>query len=256
MKTKKIIVAGPLVKEAIYPRGSAHDSPRMRGAKRKLSSEAQQRMNAKYSWQKLELQLAANYGPGDLWVTLTYDDAHLPETRAKAETCFKYFLAKFRKCRGKKAAPVVHWCTEHKHEHEDPLQHRRWHHHFVVNATGDDFEAIRRCWIYGTNVQIEVIRIDSDHSYEALARYMCKEAKDRPGLRSWSCTRNAKRPEVETFPVPDDTPLQPPKGATVYEESAERTEYGSMRYIKYLAPNWRKGMRRPRARKPKPKSRR
>ena len=90
------------------------------------------------------------------------------------------------------------------------------------------------------------MKIDKDHSYEALARYMCKEAKDRPGLRSWSCTRNAKRPEVETFPVPDDTPLNAPKGATVYEESSDRTEFGSFRYIKYLAPNWRKIRRRPR----------
>ena len=44
MKTKKIIQAGALVLEAVYPRGSAHDSPRTRAGKRKLSSEAQQRM--------------------------------------------------------------------------------------------------------------------------------------------------------------------------------------------------------------------
>lgn len=249
MKTKKIISAGPLVLEAVYPRGSAHDSPRARGAKRKLSSEAQQRMNAKYSYQKLELQLAANYGPGDLWVTVTYDDEHLPKDRAEAELRLKYFLRKLRAVRGRKSAPVVHWCTEHKHEHESHWEDRRWHHHFFLNATGRDYEQIRACWIYGANIHIEPLVIDKDHSYEALARYMCKEAKDRPGLRSWSCTRNAKRPEVECFPVPDDTPLQPPKGATVYEEAGERTEFGSYRYIKYLAPNWRKVYRRPSARR-------
>lgn len=249
MKTKKIISAGPLVLEAVYPRGSAHDSPRQRAAKRKLSSEAQQRMNAKYSWQKLELQLAVNYGPGDLWVTVTYDDEHLPKTRAEADLRFKYFLRKLREARGKKAEPVVHWNAEHKHDHEDHWQHRRWHHHFFLNATGNDFELIRSCWIYGSNIQIEILTIDKDHSYEALARYMCKEAKDRPGLRTWSCTRNAKRPEIETFPVPDDTPLQAPKGATVYEEASDRTEFGSFRYIKYLAPNWRKAYRRPSAKR-------
>lgn len=251
-KTKKIIVAGPLVLETIYPRGSAHDTPRQRAGKRRLSSEAQQRMNRKYSYQKLELQLAANYLPGDLWVTVTYDDAHLPASRAKADACFKYFLKKLRQARGRKAQPVVHWCTEHKHEHDDPLQHRRWHHHFLVNSTGADYEMIRRCWIYGCNIDFDVLRIDKDRSYEALARYMTKEDKDRPGLHSWSYTRNAKHPEMETFPVPDDTPLQAPKGATVYEEASDRTEYGSYRYVKYLAPNWRKGVRRPR---PKPKRR-
>lgn len=252
MKTKKIISAGPLVKEAIYPRGKASDSPKVRAAKRKLSSEAQQRMNHKYSYQKLELQLAANYMPGDLWVTLTYDDTHLPGDRAEAEKCFKAFLRRLR-ARWKGSRPVVHWCTEHKNEHEDFYRHRRWHHHFCINATGADFELIRSCWIYGCNIEIRRIKIDKDHSYESLARYMCKEPRDRPGLRSWSYTRNAKHPEVETFAVPDDTPLQPPKGATVYEDAAERTEFGSFRYVKYLAPNWRRGYRRPR---PKPKRRR
>lgn len=249
MKTKKIVVAGPLVMEAIYPRGSAHDTPRQRAGKRKLSSEAQQRMNAKYSYQKLELQLAANYMPGDLWVTVTYDDEHLPESRAEAELRFKYFLRKLRAARGRKAAPVVHWCTEHKHEHEDYYQHRRWHHHFFLNASGDDFELIRRCWIYGSNIEIVTIKIDKDHSYESLARYMCKESRDRPGQRCWSYTRNAKHPETETFMVPDDTPLQAPRGATIFEEASDRTEYGSFRYVKYLAPNWRKGVRRPGARR-------
>ena len=252
-KMKKIIVAGPMVLEAIYPRGSAHDSPKQRAGKRKLSSEAQQRMNQKYSWQKLELQLAANYVPGDLWVTLTYDDEHLPQSRAQAERCFAYFLRKLRAARGRRSQPVIHWNSEHKHEHESYWEDRRWHHHFFVNATGADFETIRRCWIYGSNVHFEAVRIDKDHSYEAMAKYLCKEARDRPGLRSWSYPRNAKHPEVETFSVPDDTPLQPPKGATVYEEASERTEFGAYRYVKYLAPNWRRGIRRPR---PRPKRRR
>ena len=165
-------------------------------------------------------------------MTVTYDDEHLPKNRAEAELRFKYFLRKLRQARGRKsAAPVVHWCTEHKHDHEDFWQHRRWHHHFVLNATGNDYDLIRACWIYGANIEIEKLVIDKDHGYEALARYMCKEAKDRPGLRSWSCTRNAKRPEIETFPVPDDTPLQAPKGATVYEEAGERTEFGQYKYM-------------------------
>lgn len=84
-KWKKIIVAGPLVMETVYPGCARHDSPRARSSKRKLSSEAQKRMNAKYSYQKLELMLAANFLPGDLIVTLTYDDRHLPRSREEAK---------------------------------------------------------------------------------------------------------------------------------------------------------------------------
>ena len=244
MKTKKIVTAGPLVIEAIYPRGSAQDSPRVRAGKKKLSSEAQKRLNARHSYEKLELLLAANFVPGDWVVTFTYDPEHLPETRARADARLKEFrrrLAVRRRQRGAELRMV--WATE------NVFDQGRWHHHAVLNNAGEDFETLRALWSWGSDVEISAIRIDRDHSFEAIARYLCKEARERPGLRSWSYTRSCRQPEVETFAVPDDTPLQPPKGATVYEDQRHANEFGSWRVVKYLAPNWRKAVRRPRRRR-------
>ena len=53
MKTKKIIVAGALVREVIYTRAASRDRAVIRQAKRKVTTEAQQRLNARYSWEKL-----------------------------------------------------------------------------------------------------------------------------------------------------------------------------------------------------------
>ena len=240
MKTKKIISAGPLVIEAIYPRGTAHDAPRIRAGKKKLSSEAQKRMNAKHSYQKLELLLAANFVPGDWLVTFTYAPEALPETRAQANARLREFrrrLAARRKRHGRELRMV--WATE------NVFDQGRWHHHAVLNNAGEDFAELRALWTWGSDVEISVLRIDRDHSFEAVARYLCKEARERPGLRSWSYTRSCRQPEVETFPVPDDTPLQPPKGATVYEDARHQNEFGSWRVVKYLAPDWRRGVRRP-----------
>lgn len=240
MKTKKIISAGPLVIEAIYPRGAAHDTPRIRAGKKKLSSEAQKRMNAKHSYQKLELLLAANFVPGDWLVTFTYAPEALPETRAQANARLREFrrrLAARRKRHGRELRMV--WATE------NVFDQGRWHHHAVLNNAGEDFAELRALWTWGSDVEISVLRIDRDHSFEAIARYMCKEARERPGLRSWSYTRSCRQPEVETFAVPDDTPLQPPKGATVYEDARHSNEFGSWRVVKYLAPDWRRGVRRP-----------
>ena len=44
-KMKKIIVAGALVKEIIYPSIERRDNDKVRAAKRKVSTEAQRRMN-------------------------------------------------------------------------------------------------------------------------------------------------------------------------------------------------------------------
>ena len=234
-KMKKIIHAGALVIEAVYPRMDRRDSERARAAKRKASTEAQKRMNQIYSWQKLELMLAANFRPGDLVVTLTYDDAHLPESRKASELRLKYFrqqLTVHRVMTGQDL--VMIWNTEHKHGDG------RWHHHTVINATGDDYDLIRRLWIYGSDIEIKPLRVDKEKNYETLARYMCKEEGERLGQRKWSYTRNARKPEVETFRVEEDTTVQVPKGATEISVFSDSNQYGSARVIKYLAPGWEK----------------
>ena len=210
-KWKKIIVAGSLVLEAVYPAISGKDAPKVRQAKRKVSSAAQQRMNQKYSYQKLELMLAANFTRGDLIVTFTYDDDHLPGSRRQ---------------RGEELRMI--WCTEHRHGDG------RWHHHAAINATGDDFDEILRLWAQG-EVEITKLRADKEKNYESLARYMAKEEREKLGQRCWSYTRSCRTPEVEVMRVEADTPLNPPKGALVFEQASERTQYGSYQYIKYLA---------------------
>lgn len=245
-KTKKIIHAGAMVVEAVYPRVSRADTGRVRAAKQKASSEAQRRMNNIYSYQKLELMLAANFIPGDLVITLTSDDRHRPKERAQAAAQLKYFrgqLGRLRRGNGQELRMI--WSTEHKHGEG------RWHHHIVVNATGEDFEDIRRLWIYGDNIEINPLKIKGEMSYESLARYMAKEEREKLGLRSWSYSRNCRKPEVETFPVESDTQLEAPEGSTVLEIHGEGPEFACYKIIKYLAPGWK---RRPKV-KPKRRSR-
>ena len=236
-KWKKIVVAGPLVMETVYPRINSGDAPKVRGAKRKLSSAAQQRMNQIYSYQKLEFMLAANFVKGDLVCTFTYDDAHLPLTRKEAEGKLKYFRSKLSACRKKmKKQLVMFWNTEHRHGDG------RWHHHCVINSTGEDFELIQKLWGQG-RIEFRRLRVDKDKNYETQARYMCKEEKEKLGQRSWSYTRNVAKPECETFRVPDDTPLQAPKGTLVMQEASERNDYGSYKFVKYVYINSRSAVR-------------
>lgn len=239
-KWKKIIVAGPLVMETIYPSQNPRDSRTVRAGKKNLSSEAQQRMNQKYSYQKLELSLAANYVPGDLVVVLTYDDAHLPASRKAAEGKIKYFRAKLSAARkAKDQELVMHWNIEHKHRHENKLMDGRFHHHVVINSTGEDFELIRKLWGQGSVIEIKPLQVDRDKNYETLARYMAKEDRDKVGQRSWSYTRNAKKPEVDSFRIPNDTELLPPDGSTVLMDTGDVcTAYGHYRYLKYLTRGW------------------
>lgn len=250
MKMKKVIVAGALVKEVVYSAGgSRYDSPRARSGKRRVSSEALRRMNAIYSWQKLEFMLAANFSPGDLVIVLTYDDAHLPKNRAEAAAKLKYFRAKLAAARRSRGETLVmFWNEEHLHQDANYLEDGRWHHHIVVNSTGDDYNELLKLWGQG-EILIQKLRADKEKNYETLARYMCKEARDKPGQRSWSYTRTAKKPEVESYRVPDDTTVAAPKGSLVIEEDSVKTEFGSYRYVKYLTLERRRTRRARRRRK-------
>ena len=233
--------------ESIYPALRRGDGPKARAGKKKLSSEAQRRMNQKYSWQKLELMLAANFRPGDLVCTLTFDEAHLPRDRKECEYRLRYMrqrLGKVRKGRGQSL--TMFWSIEHKHGEG------RWHVHAVLNATGEDYQEILKAWGQG-EVELTPLRVDRKKNYETQARYMCKEERDKVGLRAWSYTRGARKPETETFRVEEDTPLDVPRGATLIQESSERTEYGCYRYIKYLSAGWdgRRAVRAKRGRRKK-----
>lgn len=254
-KTLKRIDAGGIQVVALYNRRSGWETPKERAAKQKASSAAQRRMNQIYSYQKLELMLAMNFPTaGSAMVcAATFDDKHMPGSRSEAQLRFKYFLKLLRRERKAEQLPepVVFWAPEILSSESG-----RWHFHFVLDNTGRDIEMIRRCWIYGSDVEAEKLRKpdgpelpawlaeagedeEPNNLYKALAKYMtkelreCQEYETKPGLHGWSCTRNAKKPEIDTVTVPDDYEIDPPEDCTVLLNESKSTEYASYRVIKF-----------------------
>ena len=229
-KWRKTTVAGPLVMEAVYPAINSRDSETVRREKKKLTSEARQRANDKAAYRKLELWLAANFTPGDLFLTLTYDDAHLPGSRKEALSRIRYFWRKLSAARAAKGQELRYiYVTEHKHGEG------RWHHHVFINATGEDFEDIRKAWIYGKVQDYEKFELSRDKTYETMARYLTKETRDKPGDNFFNHSQNLRKPETETRRVDNDEELRPPNGAVVLFDTGDvRTAYGHYRFIKYM----------------------
>lgn len=238
MQTLKRTYAGGQQVDVLYDRCSRGDTPAQRAAKQKASSEAQRRMNHINSWQKLELMLSTNFptaGSG-LVITLTCDDDHQPKNRAQMALWLRDWRKKMNQQRkaGQLPALVAFWCIE-------VLTSRsgRWHAHLVINSTGDDADMIRKAWTRGSVTEISPLRVDADRNWESLARYMTKEKREcqdedsRVGARSWSYTRNAKKPEVDTMTVPDDYVLTAPEGSTVLIDEEKRTEFARFHVLKF-----------------------
>lgn len=233
----KTVKAGRLVYAVCYSRALGGESERMRQAKTKVSSAARARLNFKAAWQKLELLLAANFEPDDLFVTLTYDDQHLPPGRDEAIRQMRAYLQRLRRQR-KRHGEELRYVYNVEEMPEQPDGPRRLHHHMVVNR--GDVEELRSLWPNG-GVHFEHLLDGEFDSYEARSRYMVKERQPgeygrKTGLRAWVPSRNLKKPEAETQLVPEGVVIAPPPGAFVLDRDEKSNGYGMYVYLKYLMP--------------------
>lgn len=246
MKRKKIIRAGRLCLASVYTVPQVNDHPHVRAAKMRCSSEARKRMNIKRAARKLELLIAANFAPGDLFVTLTYDDEHLPTDRQAAVKRLRKFLRQLKAARKRRGQETPYiYVTEGLHGDG------RVHHHLILRAVGGDLEEIQSLWPCGL---IELDGLGAVSEFCALAEYLTKEPRDGlrgNGDRCWTPSLGLQRPIEENTPVDDDLTLAAPPGAIVLESDGMRNEWGEFAYIKYILPEPPRARRRQRTRKKK-----
>lgn len=244
MKTKRLktITAGRLVFGVCYTQATVRDGPRQRAAKRKCSSAARQKLNFRFAYQKLRLLLAANFRRGDLWVTLTYDDDHLPTCRKEAKKRATAFWDKMRRARAGADVPLKYVYVTHEILEDGS---RRLHHHFMMTAAGaGDYELIRSLWTGGGNIEIKPVgesELFHDEDFLELAQYMLHErnpeaTEHATGDRGFTGSRNLERPEEHSELVDDSVTIGAPPGAFVLDRESKQNEWGSYDYICYLLP--------------------
>ena len=229
-KRRKTIIAGRIRKTVLYTAPEPQDGPRARAEKSRATSAAQKAMNDKTARNRLELLLACNFEGRDLFLTLTYRDGDLPNTRKEAVVNVRRFLADMRKARRLRDVPFKYvYTTESKHGEG------RLHHHVMINGTGHDIDEIRSLWPFGDVVDIEPV---GSREYDQWAAYMTKESVEgRPvGAQMWTGSKGLSRPIVKSEYVTNDTALVSPPGCHVLEREEKVTEFGSYQYIKYKVP--------------------
>lgn len=215
--------AGNLVWEFFGTMITPQDSVYVRAAKTRCSTAARKMMNDKSSRRKLEGLLAANFVKGDYFLTLTYDNAHLPDNRESANKQIRSFLRKLKDIRKKRGERTIYiYCTEVGEKDN------RLHHHMVVNEM--DIAEIKSIWQNGF-VQRQFL---DGKDYESVAAYMCKQQGTLPnGKQCWTPCRELARPVVTREIVSDSYMIVPPDGAEVLDKVEATNQYGTFVYIKY-----------------------
>lgn len=230
---RKIIRAGRLWMAVQYSAIRGPDPLTRREARAQISSPARESLNAKLSWQKLMLILAANFKSDDLVVTLTYRDSNLPKTREIADKRLDYFVRLLRAERKPMGLNLLYVRTTEGY-HSDG----RLHHHFIVNATGEDYEIIRYLWKRnGDDVDFEWFGEDGA---ERWAKYLTKEPREKGrrhvGDRTWRTSIHMKKPDVTSELVDEGDVLLPPEGAFITDKTECQNCYGQFCHMMAVLP--------------------
>ena len=237
-KERRTVVQGGRLWMAVqYTAIHDHDPNRRREAKCMISTPARETLNARLSWQKLMIILAANFGSQDIVVTLTYDPRVRPMTRDEADKRLSNFIRLLRKRRRCNDTELIYVRVTEGYHSQGVL-----HHHLIINATGADFRLVRELWAkWGDNIDFEPFGKDGP---ERWARYLTKEPRNQGrkyvGDRTWRTSRNVIRPVSKSIFVPASESLQPPPGAEVVERDECVNCYGRFTHILATIPDGQK----------------
>lgn len=244
MQVMKTIDAGCITERSMYTRIERGDSAQARAAKKECSTQARKVSNHRTLQRSLYFSMAANFDLTDFFLTLTFDDFHLPTKRKEVMRKVNKFVRLLRKHRILRKQDVRYiYCIESKHGDG------RYHVHMVLNSTGQDVEAICSLWDSGS-VDWEYIGWTKEHGklhyrgekgYKILARYMTKEIQP-VGARNYSGSKNLVRPTVTISLLPDSEVerrelFTAPEGAKQTEYQEFRNEWGSFRFISFYRKN-------------------
>ncbi len=181
----KTIQSGNQFEVEIYPEFTKKQAKHSK--LKKKNNKAQKKLNDKNARKRLERLINSNFEDGDYWITLTYDDKHLPDSIDEAVKNMRNYLRKInyrRKKLGLKNAKYI-YITEYSSE-----KNIRCHHHLILEK-GLSMDIIESCWIYGKRNNVRKVDPD-ENGLTGLAKYLTKDPK---GKKRWCSSRGLKKPK-------------------------------------------------------------
>lgn len=193
-----------------------------RSSKNGKSSEKQKIINEKNAKRKLARWINANFGKGDIFLTLTYSGEAPEEDQARKDLVNFFRRVKYyRKKNG---------MSDIKYIAVTESDNKRIHHHVIMSAMSMDI--ITDLWGAGKAI---ISRLTPDKDYTGLAKYITKEPAKEFAKR-WTQSRNLKRPVVKIRQLKTGRNiLKAPKGYKIIEQRLDYTDWsGNYQYIRAI----------------------
>ena len=213
----KEIKAGDQFEVEIYPQfKSMDDVPPEGRCIKKDNDKAQRNLNDKNARKYVERLINENFTDKDLWITLTYDDEHLPpdgDIDAAIKNMQKFIrrVNYQRKKRGLPNAKYV-YVTEY-----NPTEEIRWHHHIVMDGQMD-MDAVEACWKQSNRNEVRRLQKD-ENGLSGMANYIVKEKERVKSEKRWNSSQGLKDPDIRVVHS-----KQPEKAKGSYKKIATYVE--------------------------------
>lgn len=277
MLYRRIMRAGRLVKICIYTPSVSRGNEQTRQHRQAATKTAQRFINCRNQIERLSLILAGNFDVDNaVFITLTYDDNHLPTKKAAVKAHYEKFAREVRaslRLKGRSFGyarsiegestedePTAQnpcsigyelkpWGDRQKWEKEgEPTREKnsapaaadpvRFHCHIISTLSPSDYDTVRSLWPYG-HAYISRIDTKDRESFPKLASYMTKDTrkgKTRVGERCFACSKGLARPVVSGEWIEADNEAVP-AGAFEFEDSMDGTSRWSYCHrIGYIEP--------------------
>ena len=189
----KEIKAGEQFEVEIYPQFKNFDDIPEKGRVKKSNKKAQRNLNDKNARKYLERVINKNFNNDDIWITLTYDNEHLPKNFDEALRNMQNFIKRVNYKRRKKGfgnAKYV-YVTEHIDREGKTI---RWHHHIVMDGILD-MDAVESCWKLASRNEIRRLQKD-ENGLSGMANYIVKEEKRNKSEKRWNSSQGLKDPDI------------------------------------------------------------
>lgn len=176
--------------------------------------EAVKAVNLRNQQKKMRRMVNANFGAGDLFITLTYDPERQPADSTAAQRDIRNYLRRLARRRARLGLPELKYI--YTTECTTGILGTRYHHHLITNGgiSRDEAEAI---WKKG-NANSRICRTDNT-GLTGLAHYMTKrkETQEKARRHGFACSRNLRQPRITTA----DHKIGPARMARIAEDMQE-----------------------------------
>lgn len=187
----KEIRAGQQMELEIYPQFRSMDDVPIAGRRIVKDNTAQRNLNDKNARKHVERLINNNFSDNDLWVTLTYDNEHLPSSMDEAVKNMQKYIRRVNYQRKKKGLSNAKYIYVTEYNQAAKI---RWHHHIVMDGMLD-MDTVEACWKQSSRNEVRRLRKD-ENGLTGIAKYITKDNVRSKSERRWNSSQRLRNPDV------------------------------------------------------------